>query len=66
MATETSTEDVIRPESTEVDPRIGHPVEHLEVEENDASEEIDYPTGHKLWLTVASLCIAMFLKGLVC
>jgi hypothetical protein len=65
MAIETSTEDIIRAVSAEETARIGHPTEQLEIEENGVSEEINYPTGHKLWLTVASLCIAMFLKGLV-
>jgi hypothetical protein len=60
MEIETSTEEAIQPV-----PIIGHPAEHLEIEENGTSEEIDYPTGYKLWLTVISLCLAMFLKGLV-
>lgn len=60
MDIETSTEEAIQPV-----PIIGHPVEHLEIEENGTTEEINYPTGYKLWLTVISLCLAMFLKGLV-
>ena len=28
-------------------------------------EEINLPTGPKLWLTVATLCVTMFFKGLV-
>ena len=60
MEIETSTEEAIQPV-----PNIGHPEEHLEVEETGTTEEINYPTGYKLWLTVISLCIAMFLKGLV-
>ncbi len=66
MAIETATGDIIRPVSAEETVRVGHPTEQLKIEENGVSEEISYPTGHKLWLTVASLCIAMFLKGLVC
>jgi hypothetical protein len=65
MATEISTEDAVRPVSAEETVRIGRPVELLEIEENGVPEEISYPSGHKLWLTVASLCVTMFLKGLV-
>ncbi len=60
MEIESSTEDAIQ-----TVPTIGQPVEHLEIEENGTTEEINYPTGYKLWLTVISLCLAMFLKGLV-
>ena len=42
------------------------PQEPLEVEEGGISDEdIIYPTGRKLWLTMTSLCIACFLNGLV-
>jgi hypothetical protein len=60
MEVETSTEDVIQPVTI-----IGRPTEHLEIEESGTTEETNYPTGYKLWLTVISLCLAMFLKGLV-
>jgi hypothetical protein len=66
MEINTSTQDASRPVPARDTARIGHPVVLLEVEENGVSEEIVYPTGHRLWLTMASLCIAMFLKGLVC
>jgi hypothetical protein len=66
MADDTLTENVVRPVSAEGAARVGHPTEQLVVEENGVSEEeINYPTGPKLWLTVAALCVAMFLKGLV-
>jgi hypothetical protein len=62
MANNMSSEDAIRPVTTQ----IGHPAEPLEIEQGHVSEEeINYPTGHKLWLTVATLCVTMFLKGLV-
>jgi hypothetical protein len=44
------------------------PVETFEIEEEqngDAEESIVYPSGSKLWFTMASLCIACFLSGLV-
>lgn len=45
---------------------VRHPQEQLEVEEAGVPDEnITYPTGPKLWLTMASLCIAYFLNGLV-
>lgn len=45
---------------------VGQPSETLEVEEpvNESADNITYPTGAKLWLTMLSLCIAMFLYGL--
>ncbi|KAK2758190.1 hypothetical protein FQN54_004034 [Arachnomyces sp. PD_36] len=43
----------------------GKPQEQLEVEEAElADEDIVYPTGPKLWLTIGSMCIAQFLHGL--
>jgi hypothetical protein len=66
MVNDTPTEDAVRPVSTEVASRAGQPTELLEIEENSVPEvEINYPTGPKLWLTVTTLCVAMFLKGLV-
>jgi len=45
---------------------VGRPTQQLEIEDSGvAEEEINFPTGPKLWLTVASLCMALFLKGLV-
>lgn len=47
----------------------GRPQDQLEVEEleptRDAGDDIDYPTGAKLWLTVLCLCLMFFLHGLV-
>lgn len=44
----------------------GRPQEQLEIEETNFSDEnINYPTGPKLWMTVGSMCIAQFLNGLV-
>ena len=66
MVNDTPTEDAVRPVSTEVASRAGQPTEPLEIEENSVLEvEINYLTGLKLWLTVTTLCVAMFLKGLV-
>lgn len=40
--------------------------DQLEIEESGTSDEsINYPTGPKLWLTMISLCTAIFLNGLV-
>lgn len=48
----------------------GQPQEQLQIEEpestRDVEDDIDYPTGAKLWLTVICLCITFFLHGLVC
>ena len=44
---------------------VGRPQEPLEVEEATASDDhVVYPTGPKLWLTMASVCLAYFLTGL--
>jgi hypothetical protein len=52
--------------STQGTDNPGQPREQLEVEEDGFSDEnITYPTGLKLWLTMASLCIAYSLNGLV-
>ena len=66
MSEETSRESVLQMASTHDADNIGQPQEQLEVEEGGISDEnINYPTGPKLWLTMASLCIAYFLNGLV-
>jgi hypothetical protein len=63
---DTSTEDVVQTASTHDTDNLGRPREQLEAEEGDISDEnITYPTGPKLWLTMTSLCIAYFLNGLV-
>lgn len=42
------------------------PIEALQIEEpNNEEENIAFPTGPKLWSTMASMCIALFLSGLV-
>lgn len=42
------------------------PTSTLEIEEpRDDEENIVYPTGPKLWSTMASMAIACFLSGLV-
>ncbi|KAH8807374.1 major facilitator superfamily domain-containing protein [Xylogone sp. PMI_703] len=65
MLNDTVTEDAGRPVSTQLTSRIGHPMEQLEIEQSSAPEvEINYPTGPKVWLAVATLCVTMFLKGL--
>ena len=67
MANNPPTSDTIRLTPAEDAPRVGHPTQPLEIEEPGVAEEdINFPTGTKLWLTVASLCVALFLKGLVC
>lgn len=45
-----------------------HARELFEVEEvgnNGDDDDIEYPTGTKLWLAVSSFCLASFLHGLV-
>lgn len=57
---------------------VGRPREQLEIqdsaaatatatgqEDEDDEDEMVYPTGPKLWMTLISLCIALFLHGLV-
>jgi hypothetical protein len=66
MATSTTTQDdvVHAVSSPGSDPPVSP--EQLEVEEPGVSEEnIIYPSGLKLWLTMASLCPSIFLNGLV-
>jgi hypothetical protein len=66
MAGDTSNENVVQTASTHDTDNLGQPREQLEVEGGGISDEnITYPTGPKLWLTMASLCIACFLNGLV-
>lgn len=66
MAEDTSNENVVQTASTHDTDNLGQPREQLEVEEGGISDEnITYPTGPNLWLTMASLCIAYFLNGLV-
>ncbi len=66
MANAPSTSDTIQTMPAEDTVQAGHPAEQLEIEEVGVpEEEINFPTGPKLWLTVATLCVAMFLKGLV-
>lgn len=44
----------------------GVPTEQFEIqEEENVQTETIYPKGWKLWSTMASLCIACFLSGLV-
>lgn len=52
---------------TPTDPNTKAPQPELEAFEVDTSqaEDINYPTGFKLWLTMISLCFAYFLHGLV-
>jgi hypothetical protein len=68
MASETVTERPLTatvPISTDAasPPR---PIEALQVEEpRNEEEDIVFPTGPKLWSTVVSMCIALYLSGLV-
>ena len=66
MAEDTSTQNVVQTTSTHDTGNLGQPREQLEVEQGGISDEsITYPTGPKLWLTMASLFIAYFLNSLV-
>ena len=63
---DTSTENAVQAASTHDTNNLRQPREQLEVNEGGISDEnITYPTGPKLWLTMTSLCIAYFLNGLV-
>ncbi|KAK5210776.1 hypothetical protein LTR41_003388 [Exophiala xenobiotica] len=67
MTTPTTTQDTNIAVHTVSSPGSDPPVspEQLEVEEPGVSEEnIIYPSGPKLWLTMASLCLSIFLNGL--
>jgi hypothetical protein len=47
-------------------PGQSRPIETLQIEEpRNEEENIVFPTGPKLWSTMASMCIALFLSGLV-
>jgi hypothetical protein len=66
MAEEISTATAVQMTFTQDTDNLGQPREQLEVEEGGLSDEnINYPTGPKLWLTMTSLCVAFFLNGLV-
>jgi hypothetical protein len=66
MANDASTDDTVRSMPANNTADVEHPTEQLEIEENGVPEdETIYPTGPKLWLTLATLCVTMFLKGLV-
>lgn len=72
---EASTNNLVAPtsipsaESTIDTIEVGRPHELLEIQDSAAGqeeeEEMVYPTGPKLWMTLISLCIALFLHGLV-
>ncbi|KAH6971150.1 major facilitator superfamily domain-containing protein [Ilyonectria sp. MPI-CAGE-AT-0026] len=67
MASETTLERQLPSQGSINLPQQSRPMEELELEEeqNDPSAEaITYPSGPKLWSTMASLCIACFLSGL--
>jgi UTP:GlnB (protein PII) uridylyltransferase len=69
MASEVLTErPLANPAAIEVNEATqqSRPTSILEVEEpRDDEENIVYPTGPKLWSTMASMAIACFLSGLV-
>lgn len=64
MASETLTQtpvDTVTVQSNIDSPSESRPIEALQIEE----ENIVFPTGPKLWSTMASMSIALFLSGLV-
>jgi hypothetical protein len=68
MASETLTQQPLNSSAVQItanaDP--ARPIEALEVEEPHNDEEnIVFPTGPKLWSTMASMAITCFLSGLV-
>lgn len=69
MASEVLTErPLANPAAIEVNENTqqSRPTSALEIEEpHDDEENIVYPTGPKLWSTMASMAIACFLSGLV-
>jgi hypothetical protein len=67
MAEINAIEDLVRSVSVSgAASNVGHPTEQLEVEDTQVSgDNIVYPSGVKKWLTIVSLCITMFLSGLV-
>ena len=66
MANAGITDETVQPVPAEDPAHVGHPTEQLQIEENGVPEdETIYPKGPKLWLTLATLCVTMFLKGLV-
>lgn len=66
-ASETAQDTVVQVTSSPGSDISPPAVEQLEVEEPGASEQhLVYPSGSKLWLTVTSLCLSIFLNGLVC
>lgn len=69
MASETLTQtpvDTAILQSNIDSPSESRPIEALQIEEPSNEEEnIAFPTGPKLWSTMASMSIALFLSGLV-
>ena len=66
MANNASPDDTVQSMPANNTADVEHPTEQLEIEENGVPEnETIYPTGPRLWLTLATLCVTMFLKGLV-
>lgn len=43
----------------------GQPLERLEVEEPNEEDNINWPSGHKLWLNMASVFMTQIVLGLV-
>jgi len=68
MSTPTNTE-AIQPHQENAAIVPGRPQEQLEIEEaettRDTEDDIEYPTGAKLWTTLVCLCLSLFLNGLV-
>ncbi|KAF4452078.1 hypothetical protein F53441_5010 [Fusarium austroafricanum] len=68
MTSQTVTEQPLSSPAAEITPNETHssrPTSTLEVEEpRDNEDDIEYPTGPKLWSTMASMAIACFLSGL--
>lgn len=64
-ATNTPGADPVQPTAEENPDTTTPRPDQLEIEESGTSDEsINYPTGPKLWLTMISLCTAIFLNGL--
>lgn len=59
---------VVQPAAATPASRQTRVLEQFQVDDGhdgEPDENVQYPTGRKLWLTMASLCIACFMSGLV-
>ena len=66
-ASPTTQDNTVQRVSSRASESVPNTMEQLEVGTSESeSPEVVYPSGLKLWFAMASLCIAIFLTGLVC